>query len=77
MRGRGDETLRRADLANDAVTQHDDAVGDLRDDGEIVRDVERGRPRSRTTDLNARNTSIWVVTSSAVVGSSKITSRGR
>ena len=33
-------------------------------------------PRSRTTALKAFSTSIWVVTSSAVVGSSKITSSG-
>ncbi len=32
--------------------------------------------RVRTTALKARSTSIWVVTSSAVVGSSKITSSG-
>ncbi len=33
-------------------------------------------PRSRTTCLNTRSTSIWVVTSKAVVGSSRITRVG-
>jgi hypothetical protein len=59
-----------------AAAQHDDAVGHLRDHRQVVRDVHRRRTRMRTTSRNARSTSIWVVTSSAVVGSSRITRAG-
>ena len=44
-------------------------VRDLRDHGQVVRHVDRGRSLLfEITDLNALSTSIWVVTSSAVVG---------
>ena len=54
------------------MAQHHDAVGDLGHDGEVVADVERRAPLSSLTSLRiAASTSICVVTSSAVVGSSK------
>ena len=34
---------RRPGLAHGAVAQHDDAIGDLRHHGKVVRDVDRGR----------------------------------
>ena len=52
-------------------------VGHLRHDGEVVSDVDRRRIELFTMSRIAASTSICVVTSSAVVGSSKIIRSGR
>jgi hypothetical protein len=54
-----------------AMAQHHDVVGHLGHDGKIVGDVEGRHMRVRIASLIAASTSICVVTSSAVVGSSK------
>ena len=51
-------------------------VGELRDHGEVVGDVEARRAMSAQHCVIAASTSICVVTSSAVVGSSRTRSSG-
>ena len=64
-------------LQNVPRIQDDDPVRDLRDDGQVVRDIERRRPLPLDDgDLKALSTSIWVVTSRAVVGSSRTSRSG-
>ena len=60
-----------------ARVHHHDAVRELRDHAEVVRDQDR---RSVRLSLSAPSTSMicaWIVTSSAVVGSSAIRTSGR
>ena len=52
------------------MAQHHDAVGDLGHDREVVGDVVPAVPNSAMRSRRSASTSIWVVTSSAVVGSS-------
>ena len=70
--------VRRAQLRDPPCVHHRDAVGDLRRDPEVVRDEARTCNRSRRA-ARGRSARICActVTSSAVVGSSAITSAGR
>jgi hypothetical protein len=52
-------------------------VGHLRHDGKIMGDVDRRRVELPYDVADRGQTSIWVVTSSAVVGSSKMIRSGR
>ena len=56
---------------------HAHAVGDLGDDAEVVRDEQDGKlSRDRRSSSISSSICAWIVTSSAVVGSSAISSSG-
>ena len=72
-----EELVERALLDDPAGVHDDDAVGDVGDDAEVVGDEDDPVPASRSR--SARSSSricAWIVTSSAVVGSSAISSFG-
>jgi hypothetical protein len=75
--GRVEHVARRRFLHRLAIAQHHDAVGHLGHDGEIVGDVEGGGVELSTMLRIAASTSTCVVTSRAVVGSSKMMRSGR
>ena len=61
-----------------AVVHHDDAVGHLGDHAHVVRDEDHPHAVSRpAATAISRRICAWTVTSSAVVGSSAISRRGR
>ena len=68
---------RRALLDDPPVVQHDDAVGEQVDDGEVVGDEERGESElAPAARANSSSTRACTETSSALVGSSAMSSFG-
>ena len=63
-------------LAHDAVAHDDDVVGDLADDAEVVADEQHAHPVPLLQPASSSRIWRWIVTSSAVVGSSAISSFG-
>ena len=78
MARRGEHRLDGADLDDAAGIHHDDLVGDLGDDAEVVGDQhDRSADARRWSFLMSCRICAWMVTSSAVVGSSAISTLGR
>ena len=74
---RARDHLRRVALLDDAALVHDrDAVGDRRDDGEVVADVHHCDPRSDRSRSTSSRIRACVTTSRPVVGSSMTTAAG-
>ncbi len=72
------EELVERSLLDDAAGVHDDhAVGDVGDDAEVVGDEDDpGAGLARAASRSSSRICAWIVTSSAVVGSSAISSFG-
>ena len=69
--------LRRPELHEAAEVEHRDAIGQVADDAEIVRDEDVARPVARACRSTSRlRIAACTETSSAEVGSSQTTSRG-
>ena len=65
-------------LLDELSLEHDgDAVGRFRDDAEIVGDQQQRQVERVFISRSSSSTCAWIVTSSAVVGSSAMTSGGR
>ena len=73
---RGEDGRGRARLHDLAGVHDDDAVGDAGDDAEIVGDETSPMPNSRCSSASRCRICAWMVTSSAVVGSSAMISAG-
>ena len=75
--GVGAPALRARAFLDDAPGVRDgDAVGDLRDDSQIMRDKQKRETESLRSRARSSRICFCTVTSSAVVGSSAISSRG-
>ena len=75
--GRSNRSPRRRRLDDEAGVHHVDPVGHPGDDAEVVGDQDERRPGlGRSAGAMSSRTWAWIVTSSAVVGSSAISSFG-
>ena len=75
--GRGEEVQDRRRL-HDAAGVHDDhPVAVPGDDAQVVRDQDGAEVRARDQVVESSRICAWMVTSSAVVGSSAMSSLGR
>ena len=74
-RGLSKSRARGCDLRHAAAVEHQHAVGDLGDHAEIVGDEQDRQALSRCSLRSSVRICAWIVTSSAVVGSSAISSR--
>ena len=73
-----EELVERALLDDAAGVHDDDAVGDVGDDAEVVGDEDDpGAASRRAASRSSSRICAWIVTSSAVVGSSAISRLGR
>ena len=71
-----EDRLGRAQLHQPAEVEHGDAVGQVADDAEVVRDEDVGDLRSRWRSASRFRIAACTETSSADVGSSQTTRRG-
>ena len=71
-----EELVERALLDDPARVHDDDPVGDVGDDAEVVGDEDDAAPVSARSSRSSSRICAWIVTSSAVVGSSAISSLG-
>jgi len=72
----GQHLLGRPLLHHLAGIHHDDAPAHIRDHAERMADEDDAAPKSRSIPRSGRGICAWMVTSSAVVGSSAISSAG-
>ena len=76
MEGTGEELGRGRLLDHLAGVHHGDLVGQLRDQGQVVGDEEDGQVLLSRSSWSSSTIWAWMVTSSAVVGSSAMSRRG-